>query len=314
MAPLGSRRIAGFVFVSALALAGTSASALTFAVLGFPYVPDGVPTGVGGGLASLAIDASGNAYTGTCDHYGPAMLYRINLANGAGTYVADMNPEHYSIKDMSIQPGADILFGAYQTSLHTIDKITATNTIIGHHHTLPSHPGGLAFAADGTLYYISEGNLYTLDPTNGNVLTTVPVSNGLDYNGLGLQPGTGVLYASAHGGTNFGTIYTIDPVTGDATFIEDLDNIGCAGNCYLHDIAFHPLTGVMYGVMGGAGESENPDDLPGALVRFGDLPTAPAPDATATPVPTTSAIGLGVMATLLGLIGMRSRFKSGASN
>ena len=65
----------------------------------------------------------------------------------------------------------------------------------------------------------------------------------------------------------------------------------------------------MYGVMGGAGESENPDDLPGAFVRFGDLPTAPKPDATAIPVPTMSAIWLSVMATLLGLIGMRSRFK-----
>lgn len=282
-------------FIASMVLAN-SAMALTMTVLDYPYQPDGSPAGAGGGLSSLTF-SGGAAYTITTDFYEPNQLYSIDPATGAGTQIAASGQDDH-IGDLATQPGTGVVFGSYQGALVTID--TTTGAVVELPGVLPggsNEPGGLAFAADGTLYYISAGNLYTLDPADGSTLTTTAVSNGQRYMGLGIQPGSGALYAASR--STQGAIYLIDPSTGAASFVENVSNIGCPGTCFLHDIDFEPGSGTMYGVMGGgniqSGGSSN--QLPGAFVRFGDLPTA-APPAAPVPVMPLSLLFMTAVALL----------------
>lgn len=95
---------------------------------------------------------------------------------------------------------------------------------------------GVAFAAIGgaygqTLYAASGsngvgGSLYTLDPTNGQIVTTVGLlrdAAGAAYGltGLAFQPGTGVLYGatSNQSPTNPHSLVIVNPTTAVVTFV-----------------------------------------------------------------------------------------------
>jgi len=141
-----------------------------------------------------------------------------------------------SIGDLAIQPetgtlyglrsGADGLGGAGE--LYTIDKITGVATLVG--DTGYSGGGGIAFSPDGTLYIIG----YTCDDGCGNAVAELGTDDGVSiisihpvdnfYDGLGISS-DGTLFATTTipddcGECDYlGAIYTIDPDTGDETFI-----------------------------------------------------------------------------------------------
>ena len=236
-------------------------------VLGYPYQPDdAIADGLNGaGLSSLAFSLDGStAYTITTDSYEANQLVSINPADGVGTIIGDSGSDD-PIEDLATQPGTGKIFAVDSDELLEVNTADGINTYLGE---IPDNfTSGLAFGSDGTLYLIdgrdADLNLYTLEPTDGTTLSTTVVGDSR-YMGLGYNAGDGMLYAASR--ENPGEVYTIEPTDGTATFIGSVD---CPdGRCFLHDIAFHPVTGEMYGVMGGAGGSTNPDDLVGAFVKW----------------------------------------------
>src|ERR1700688_1561986 len=115
------------------------------------------------------------------------------------------------ISDLSVQPGSDVLFGIRAPTdllggggkLYTIDKTTAVATLVG---ATPARRDSIAFAPDGTLYEAGftpppappvPPTLYTLNPANAAVLTSVPTSPPDDnYGALAVRPTDDALFAS----------------------------------------------------------------------------------------------------------------------
>ena len=240
-------------------------------VLGYPYQPQGaIDAGLNGaGLSSLAFSLDGSvAYTITTGLYEANQFVSINIADGVGTIVGESGSDDY-IEDLATQPGTGKIFAAYRRALLEVNTIDGTNTELG--RIANNSTSGLAFASDGTLYYIDGDSddedlyLYILDPMDGITLSTTAVTNGR-YMGLGYNTDDGKLYAASR--ENPGEIYTIEPTDGTATLVGSVD---CPnGTCFLHDIAFHPITGEMYGVIGEVGFRfwKDPDDLIGAFVKW----------------------------------------------
>ena len=76
----------------------------------------------------------------------------------------------------------------------------------------------IAAASDGTVYgIVSSSSLVTLNPANGGILSSVSFSvSGIES--LAIAP-NGTLY-----GASQNALYTIDPVSGQATLVGDFDN------------------------------------------------------------------------------------------
>ena len=98
---------------------------------------------------------------------------------------------------MAFDPVSKQLFGAERTGLLvTIDRTTAVATLVGQ---LPNVPMHIGFAPDGTLWAVDRsiaGDLFTLDPTNANVLTQVVRSPSGELDALGVDPSTGIIWVS----------------------------------------------------------------------------------------------------------------------
>ncbi|MGI8956780.1 MAG: hypothetical protein ACR2II_07685 [Chthoniobacterales bacterium] len=104
------------------------------------------------------------------------------------------------------------------------------------------------YVATGTLGV--QGILYTIDATNGNVLTTVgPLHDvaGANYGMAGMKydPVNGIFYGATSGKspTAPSSLIIIDPRTALVTPIGPF-------NAVLTDVAIDPTTGIMYGVSG----------------------------------------------------------------
>jgi WD40 repeat protein len=67
------------------------------------------------------------------------------------------------------------------------------------------------------------------------------------------EPEAGVLWGSSSGGSiNPGSVYTINPNTGSATFVGSTEVVGGRDVPEVSGIAFDPTTGTMYGITGSA--------------------------------------------------------------
>ena len=105
----------------------------------------------------------------------------------------------------------------------------------------------MLYVATGT--FGVTGILYTIDPANGNLLTTVGLLNDVNGNnypmaGIKRHPITGIFYgATANAPVNPNSLVTIDPATAFVTVIGPT-------NAVLTDIAIDPTTGIMYGIDG----------------------------------------------------------------
>ncbi len=168
-------------------------------------------------------------------------LVQINPNNGS--LVADIgtikaNGTALQIADLAVQPGTGVLFGisaAASTNstapgfLYTINTTTGAATLVGN---TGDFFGALAFAPNGTLYMLSAdldmttGNvinqeLKTLNPSNAQTLTMLGIpftAPNAPLSAFGINPLTGVLWA---GNGDPGGLYTINPTTGQETFVAD---------------------------------------------------------------------------------------------
>jgi len=157
------------------------------------------------------------------------------------------------ISDLANQPGTDILFGVTSAgdvnfdsgTIVTIDKTNAQITSVIGSLGIFGDVTPIAFAPDGT-FYSSCGNcgpnLLVVDPTNANILSTIPLlpnpGNGLDS--LAVRS-DGTVFGDGRG-NGFAplTLYSINPVTGQTTAIGN-------GLRELGDIDFFPLDDIIIG-------------------------------------------------------------------
>ena len=146
------------------------------------------------------------------------------------------------VNDLALHPTTGILYAnmldqlAGEFLLLTLDPATGIATEIGGSGVLNA---ALAFGVDGTLYSTGAtfdangfvaGQLHTIDPATGEVLTTVG-SFATHVGGLAVRPTDGILFASGNQG---GGIYTLS-LSGDQQLIG-FTNAGAPG-----DIAFAPI-------------------------------------------------------------------------
>jgi hypothetical protein len=132
------------------------------------------------------------------------------------------------IGDLAFQPGTGTLYGVTANNgptgspaagtLYTINLSTGAATLVG--NTGSGVAGAIGFAPNGTLYYITNGSLRTLNPANGMTTSSIAVPGA--YDALGVRS-DGVLFASPG---NSGDTYIINPMTGAATNLGNsgLDN------------------------------------------------------------------------------------------
>src|SRR5204862_5034441 len=111
-----------------------------------------------------------------------------------------------TIGDLSFQPGTGVLYGirsgadfvGFAGFLYTININTAVATFIG--DTGACFGGGIGFAPNGTLYQLAYNSCFdctslnTISPVDAHRINTVPVD--LQYDGLGVRPSDGVLFAT----------------------------------------------------------------------------------------------------------------------
>jgi hypothetical protein len=188
-------------------------------IIGDPVTP--------GGLTGLAVNGSGTVF-GSTVLAGASELVTIDATNGTllstiGTITVAGLP--ISIGDLSFQPGTGILFGIRSNAggggglLYTINTSTAVATLVG--DTGAGAGGGIAFAPDGTLYqtaYNSGGDFFslnTLNPADASRLGTVAIN--FYFDGLAVRA-DGTLFV-VPGGSSDDALYTLDPITGQETFI-----------------------------------------------------------------------------------------------
>jgi hypothetical protein len=236
----------------------------TMTVLGYPYQPSSLESTLNGGaLAALTFTLDGSvAYVATTKKYETEQFIAVNLDDVNNSTVLG-NTGH--VKDLATQPNTGTIYGIAFNELITVNETNGTTSLIA--DTLPDNdPNGLAFASDGTLYLIDAATLYTVNPNDGTENSVVNLSR--SYMALGYNPADGKLYGSNTRGDE-GEIYTIDPSDGNETYVGKVDCPAGDNICILHDIAFNPRTGEMYGVMGGDNNSTDPDHLVGAVVKWG---------------------------------------------
>jgi hypothetical protein len=214
--------------------------------------PVGHPAGVSK-LSGIAFEPNGDLFATSLSSvaFPPPVpvapttnLIKINPANGAlianiGMVTAGGQP--IQIADLAAQPGTGVLYGISSSSsgdfnaagnLYTINTATAVATLVG---ATGDFFGSIAFAPNGTLYMLaadldSSGNivnqsLKTLNPANAHMLTSVATT--VNPGALGIRF-DGKIFS---GEGDDGNIFTINPVTGQATlvgntglnFIGDLD-------------------------------------------------------------------------------------------
>jgi hypothetical protein len=171
----------------------------------------------------------------------------VRLDPGTGTVIGapldiTLDGDSIFVNDLAFHPITRILYAnmlnalAGEFLLLTLDPTTGIATEIGGSGVLNA---ALAFGLDGTLYSTGAtfdangfvaGQLHTIDPATGAVLTTVG-SFATHVGGLAVRPTDGVIFAS---GDQRGGIYTLS-LSGEQQLIG-FTTAGAPG-----DIAFAPI-------------------------------------------------------------------------
>jgi hypothetical protein len=220
-----------------------------------PTTGSGALVGSGTGLPGLngLAYAPGNVLYGSTINnpvFGnePPTSELVRLDPVTGTVIGSplditLNGGSIFVNDLALHPITGILYAnmldmaANEFLLLTLDPITGIATEIGGSGVLNA---SLAFGLDGTLYSTAAtfdangafvaGQLHTINPTTGQVVTTVG-SFGTHVGGLAVRPTDGVIFASGNQG---GGIYTLS-LSGEQQLIG-FTNTGAPG-----DIAFAPI-------------------------------------------------------------------------
>ena len=205
---------------------------------------DGSQTFIGdpttdGGLSGIAFDDQARLWGSNVFGGADSNLIQINptdgtLINDVGQ-IKDASGNGMKVQDLAFDPVSKQLFGTSFDVLLTIDRATGIATSVG---ALPNEPMHIGFGPGGTLWGVdrnSGGDLFTLDPSNANVLTQVPRSpTGYELDALGVDPSTGIIWVA--GTTYEGNgpeVNTIDSagnrviVGSGVRVVADLDFLPC---------------------------------------------------------------------------------------
>lgn len=183
------------------------------------------------GLSGLASTSDGRLFATSAP--GPlttSTLYELDPVTGE--ILQEVGPVtsplagRISVGDLAVQPGTDAIYGIRSNSdgenaggeIYIIDPASATATLIG-----ASEPagigGGLAFGPDSTLWRTGGSGatfdvyeLRKLDPSDASTLEITITGMSTYYDGLAVDPGTGLLFATDDIG-----ITVIDPAAGTET-------------------------------------------------------------------------------------------------
>jgi DNA-binding beta-propeller fold protein YncE len=171
---------------------------------------------------------------------GFAQLYKVNPATGASTAVGPLGTSFIE-GDIAFSP-AGVLYACYGggNSLYSINTTTGAATSLG------SIPGsddvsaltwynGQLLALDTHVNLDDIPRLYTLNPANGQVLSTVvtniafPTPNN-PLAGMAVDPDTNTLYVAFNGPQS---LYTLNPTTGVLTAVGALGFPSVGGLTFL---------------------------------------------------------------------------------
>ena len=172
------------------------------------FAPNGVLYGVS--LGGIGVPQSG-------------ILFTINPASGACTFVANLSQYVNVEGDIAFDPTTGILYAVDGGGpLTTINTSTGVCTLVG---VLPADlPGGcdysgLGFDSHGQLYVWSQFGsvLRKVDKTNGTIQSTVPLAPfpGGGVGDLMFDPGTDTCFLG--GNSSGGVLSTVNPITGVVT-------------------------------------------------------------------------------------------------
>jgi hypothetical protein len=152
----------------------------------------------------------------------PFALYQINAVSGASTLVGLTGLTGITEGDLGFDPISGRLYGLQETDLNfnrglfVINTSTGAATIVGDINAPGSDLSALAFDSTGRLYIVDRfGFLLNVNPTNGQVLSEIPLSHPLGTTaGMAFDPGTGIAYVADGGGGGTNTLYTLNTSTG----------------------------------------------------------------------------------------------------
>lgn len=250
-------------------------------------------------LGALLFLVLGNTALAQSSMYGVdqtgGRLLRIDPANASATLVG---PTNFPTRSIAFAPDGRLFGVDGAGQLLSINPATGNATLVGQ---IPIPTSAIAFAPDGRLFGIgSVGAGVGLLSIDAGTASATVIGPTVSIYSIAFAP-DGRLY-----GLGFGIwLYSIDPATGQTTGQATISTA-----IAILDIAFAP-DGRPFGMSVGTLSSIDPVTLGAAVVGqtapFDTIAIAFSPlfppSAQATAVPATSAIGLGLLAAFIMMLG-----------
>jgi streptogramin lyase len=147
------------------------------------------------------------------------ILMRFDPLTYAETNVGDTGVG--DIDGLAVQPGTGTLFAVNYggNDLMTLDKNTAVATVLNGHLKEGHRLEDLAFDCLGRLWVLTSDQLVRVNPADGSVISSVPLSGATSMEALTWWEGGQTLLSAADRG-NFKDLVRIDLNTGAATFLS----------------------------------------------------------------------------------------------
>ena len=177
-------------------------------------------------LSGIEFDSSGNLY-GLSGDLGSGAIYSIDSATGHAVLIGDLGLNEVIEGGLAWDAASSTMYGVQDTPgimrlLFTIDLITGLAQVVGN-VTNVDDLSAISFDRDGNLYVLqtSDNVLLTIDKTNGNILSTRPLSRNIEAAaGMDYDPVNGTMYVvDGPPSTGSDNLYTLNLSTGDLTLI-----------------------------------------------------------------------------------------------
>lgn len=245
---------------------GTNVTSLTPTVVhtGVSISPDGTPQDFTNPVVYTvtALDTTTKDYTVTIN-FVPVSISILSPGNGGTVRMAVpliATTDSATTCTYKVDAGSSIPFDTTGDTIHT----SSVEGLTGGSHTITVTCGSasesttftkqapgevLLYAVNGSSGGLETPNLYTLNPENGQIASTIGPT-GHDIVGLAMDPTTGILYGTTGASDTTGSqpygLFTIDTDTGAATFLGTTTDPSGPTDQDLGDLAFNS-SGTLYG-------------------------------------------------------------------